>query len=71
MLGAEIHIHEKKSAPSFLAGKVVGYERRDYSDPRDGKTKRRTYLLFREVPEIKGATTGPDDWLQNGTKWIP
>ena len=71
MTGVDIHIHRKKSEPSFLAGKIEGHECRNYVDSRDGKTKLRTYFRFRNVPEMEGATTGPDGWLQNGTKWIP
>jgi hypothetical protein len=71
MLGADIHIHRSKAEPSFKAGLILDVERRSYSDPRDGKTKQRTYFKFREVPGMQGATTGPKGWLQSGIKWIP
>jgi hypothetical protein len=70
MLGADIHIHRSKAEPSFKAGLILDVERRSYSDPRDGKTKMRTYFLFKAIPNMQGATTNPDDWLQSGIKWI-
>lgn len=71
MNGANIYIHLKKSKPSFRAGIIEGFVPREHLDPRDGKTKLRTYFRFRNVPRMEGATTSPDGWLQNGTKWIP
>lgn len=71
MVGADIHLHRNRDDPFFIAGKVTGSERRNYLDPRDGKTKLRTYYLFRNIHEMQGATTGPDLWLQSGIKWIP
>ncbi|QTN33620.1 hypothetical protein HZ994_15320 [Akkermansiaceae bacterium] len=71
MVGADLHIHRNKTEPSFNAGTILDFERRNYSDPRDGKTKMRTYFKFRETPGKKGRTTGPEGWLQSGIKWIP
>jgi hypothetical protein len=71
MVGATIHLHRTTADPSFLAGKIIGFERRNYTDPRNGKTKLRTYFLFRNIPGMEGATTSPDHWLQSGVKWIP
>lgn len=71
MIGADIHLHEQTNASSYKAGKITGFERRHYLDPRDGKSKLRTYFRFRLVPTMKGTTTGREGWLQSGIKWIP
>jgi hypothetical protein len=39
MIGADIHIHQSKTAPSYKAGKITSFERRHYLDPRDGKPR--------------------------------
>lgn len=47
MVGADLHLHRSKKEPSFLAGTIEDFERRNYLDPRDGKSKLRTYFRFR------------------------
>jgi hypothetical protein len=71
MFEAAIHLHRNKADPSFKSGTITGFERRNYLDPRDGKTKLRTYFRLHESPKMEGTTTGPDQWLQSGIKWIP
>ena len=71
MVGADLHLHRSKKEPSFKAGRIIDFERRNYLDLRDGKSKQRTYFRFREVPGMKGRTTDPEGWLQSGIKWIP
>lgn len=71
MIGADIHLHEQTNAPSYKAGKITGFERRHYLDPRDGKSKLRTYFHFRRIPGMEGEPPGPGPWHGSGTKWIP
>jgi hypothetical protein len=60
MKGADIHLHRTKSEPSFLAGKIEDFERRNYLGPRDGKAKLRTYFKFRMVAGMEGRATDTD-----------